>query len=95
MHNHRDLGRDYYGRELLLMPEKNDTDLSVGFAFPGEGLVTQALKLAEKIIDGQPVEVKREIWERLMEFTRPFHEIAVQHARQLAERMAPPKDQKR
>ena len=44
---------------------------------PYEDAIIAICELAKVIIDGQPPEVKREIWIRYLEITRPLHELAV------------------
>ncbi len=52
---------------------------------PGEAAIVAICSLFEKIVDGQPPEVKAEMWKRWMEFTKPFHDAAVRGAKALAD----------
>lgn len=57
--------------------------VTVGVMLPGEALVVAGLDVLGKIVDKQPPEVAAEMWRRWLEWTAPFHAIAVQTAERM------------
>ena len=54
------------------MAEK--TSIDIGGWLPGERLAIKALEVLEKIIDGQPPEVRERLWTLHLENTEWLHE---------------------
>ena len=44
---------------------------------PYEDAMIAGFELAGKVIEGQDAATKKECWMRLLEFTKPLHELAV------------------
>jgi len=50
---------------------------------PYEDAIIAACALAGKIVDGQPPEIKAELWRRHLEITQPLHNAAVEAAKNI------------
>lgn len=50
---------------------------------PYEDAIIALCELFKAIVDGQPPEVKRELWTRWLEITKPLHEAAVESSKQI------------
>ena len=50
-------------------------DLTIGAQFPGEALAIKALEVVLAVIEGQPIEVKRQLWEWYIEDMKAWRQL--------------------
>ncbi len=50
-------------------------DVNLGVQLPGEALAIEILRLIEKVIDGQPPDVKAELWRQYVEDVRAWRQF--------------------